>query len=123
MAKYFLLFFVVLNLVGFTKPAWADCASPTALEGEMIYNESQKNFQYCADTSWIRATPDAGSGSGGCSSPTGAEGEIIYNADQAIMQGCGGATWLPMGPPAPRWISVDNAKGYGRHTCGIKFDG
>lgn len=89
----------------------------------MIYNQTAKIFQYCAGTSWIRATPDAGTGSGGCANPAGTEGEIIYNQDYNIMQGCAGTTWLPMGPEASRWIYIDVSKGYGRHACGIKIDG
>jgi hypothetical protein len=78
--------------------ARAACTSPVAPVGKIIYNSSQKIFQYCANTAWVRMTAAPGTGSGGCTSPVRAEGAVIYNQTQGMMQGCAGNVWLGLSP-------------------------
>jgi hypothetical protein len=57
----------------FAASAWglvahADCTNPTGVEGDVIYNSTIKNLQFCNGTVWVNAAgiaPSAGGGGGG----------------------------------------------------------
>lgn len=109
-----------------TSHAYAACSSPSGEGGEIVYNSSQKVFQYCDDTDWVRMNQNAGTGAGGCSNPTAAEADIIYNEDHYVMQGCAGNTYQAFGPVGGNrdWLQVDvsNISITDRNGCGIKSD-
>lgn len=65
--------------------AHAACTNPAGDAGDIVYNNTQKIFQYCDDADWKRMNVTPGSGSGGCTNPTLAEGQMIYNADNRIL--------------------------------------
>jgi len=46
-----ILFCLVAGL--YATPAYAQCANPSGLAGEKIYNENYRVMQYCDDTNWI----------------------------------------------------------------------
>ena len=103
--------------------AQAQCASPAGTAGQIVYNSTNKLFQFCNDTSWVRMTMP-GSGSGGCSNPAVAEGQIVFNADQSMLQGCTGNVWRTVTPAGGASIRHWKEFAVGiYHGCGIKFDG
>lgn len=59
-----LLFCVAVMLTALMAPsrAYALCANPSGVEGEIVYNTTHKIVQYCDNTNWISM---AGGGSGG----------------------------------------------------------
>ncbi|MFN3827124.1 MAG: LamG-like jellyroll fold domain-containing protein [Micavibrio sp.] len=100
------------------QPVWAACSAPAGNAGDVVYNGTEKTFQYCNDTNWI-AMNQPGSGAGGCTNPSANEGDILYNQDHRVLQGCVGNVHKAMGPVegGDEWemVSVGNI-----HTCGIK---
>ncbi len=74
----------------------ASCSSPTANEGDMIYNSAHHMYQFCGGTSWQPMGPIGASGSG-CSNPTGSEADIIFNSAYNVMQYCNSSTWVAFG--------------------------
>lgn len=120
----FLAFMVTMGLSA--ENAYAVCTNPAGIAGEIVYNVTNNNFQYCNDTDWVRMNHVAGSGSGGCTNPTADEGGMIYNEDAAILQGCAGNVWVALSPPpgsnsgGGSWEQVSTT---GLHSCGIKSDG
>lgn len=110
---------LTVTLTGGSPSAWAACTSPSKAAGDIVYNASEKTFQYCSDTVW-KAMNLPGSGSGGCTNPARAEGEIIYNADHRVMQGCAGNVWRAIGDGgADEWVQMSVGLD---HSCGIKND-
>lgn len=95
-----LLFFaVVLSFTALSAwPAYAaggsGCSSPTAPEGQMIYNEEEQSIQYCDGDDWVQiagfSITDvcAGATKAGDNCPDGSvvvgtvDGEFIYTADE-----------------------------------------
>ena len=45
--------------------AMAACTAPNGAAGEVVYNETEKLFQYCDDTNWVRMNQQPGTGAGG----------------------------------------------------------
>lgn len=90
-----LCFLTILLLSSHT---YAACSNPLGTAGEINYNSSEKLFQYCDDTDWLRMNQIAGSGTGGCTNPTGNEGSIVFNVDHRVLQGCAGNSWQAFGP-------------------------
>lgn len=110
---------LTVTLTGGSPSAWAACTSPSKAAGDVVYNASEKTFQYCSDTVW-KAMNLPGSGSGGCTNPARAEGEIIYNTDHRVMQGCAGNVWRAIGEGGTdEWVQMSTGLG---HACGIKED-
>lgn len=110
---------LTVTLTGGSPSAWAACTSPSKAAGDIVYNASEKTFQYCSDTTW-KGMNTPGSGSGGCTNPARAEGEIIYNTDHRVMQGCAGNVWRAIGDGgADEWVQMSVGLG---HACGIKED-
>lgn len=103
--------------------AYAACASPAGAAGDIVYNQTQKKFQYCNDTDWIAMNPRPGSGAGGCTNPTLDEGKMVYNADARVLQGCAGNVHRAMGSVGGTIENQWNMITVGdRHVCGIKDD-
>ncbi|MGZ9108866.1 MAG: RCC1 domain-containing protein [Micavibrio sp.] len=102
-------------------PAAAACATPAGTAGTILYNSSEKIFQYCNDTSWMNMG-QPGTGSGGCASPTLNEGGMAYNADHRVMQGCAGNTHQAFGPVGGElgWRQIAAGSS---HSCGVKTNG
>ncbi len=102
--------------------AYAVCGSPTGNPGDIVYNQTEKIFQYCSDNVWKRMNAAPGSGSGGCTLPTLAEGGMVYNESQRVLQGCAGNVHRPFGPTGGvnAW---KNISGFGMQACGIKDNG
>ncbi len=48
--RYFLLIFI--GLLSFSGTVYADCATPTGVEGDQIYNSTHKVMQFCDGTNW-----------------------------------------------------------------------
>src|SRR5665213_1008374 len=68
-------------------PAYAACASPAGVEGQILYNSTYHVMQYCSNTGWnAMGATKAGAGGAGCSSPTGVEGQIMYNGSYHVLQ-------------------------------------
>lgn len=115
---------IVCTLIIILAPgqAHAVCGSPAGNPGDVVYNQTEKIFQYCADDEWKRMNIKPGAGAGGCTSPTVAEGQMAYNTDQRVLQGCAGNEHRPFGPVAGgvKWknISVGSS-----HTCGVRTGG
>ncbi len=115
---------IVFALIVMLAPgqARADCTFPAGTPGSIVYNQTEKIFQYCADNVWKSMNPLPGTGTGGCTAPNISEGKIIYNTDHRVMQGCAGNVHRPFGKVGGvnEWkdLSAGNA-----HTCGIKNDG
>lgn len=107
----------------FSAQGHAACSNPAGIEGQILYNSTQKLSQYCDDTNWIRMNPMPGSGSGGCTNPAANEGDIIYSEDNYVMQVCAGNVWQAMGPPGGNskgdWKQVNGGRGA---FCGIRSD-
>ena len=115
---------LVLLLGGGSNPAQAACATPAGMAGDIIYNASNKVFQYCNDTTW-KAMNIPGTGSGGCITPTIDEGHLTYNSDYRTLQGCAGSAQRSIGSSQNNvqtsgWIEISVG---GSHSCGIKSDG
>lgn len=103
------------------QPVWAACSAPAGNAGDVVYNGTEKTFQYCNDTNWI-AMNQPGSGAGGCTNPTANEGDILYNQDHRVLQGCVGNVHKAMGPVegGDKWVMTSQGL---LHGCGIKTDG
>lgn len=116
------LLLLVLLFTCISASAHADCTNPAYPEGKIFYSETEKLFQYCDGTNWIRMNLVPGSGSGGCNNPARGEGRIIYNADHRVMQACAGNVWRAMGPVGggAGWTEVSSG---GESGCGIQKDG
>lgn len=104
----------------------AACANPAGVKADIVYNSSQKVFEYCNDSNWVRMNPRPGSGTGGCANPSIEEGKMVYNADHRVMQGCAGNVWRALGAfntistGAQAWAVMASRWDY---SCGIKQDG
>lgn len=114
------LVLMTVFIAAFPRPADAACSNPTGIKADIVYNSSQKLFEYCNDTNWVRMNPRAGSGTGGCTNPAMDEGKMVYNADHRVMQGCAGNVWRAMGVPnTGNWLQMSTSVS---HVCGIKHD-
>ena len=119
---------LALTILFAAPAAHAACGSPAGDAGKIIYNSTQKIFQYCDDTNWKRMNITPGTGSGGCTNPTLSEGQMVYNADHRILQGCAGNVHRPFTPLKAaggviNWKQVSAGGGYDyTHACGIKSD-
>lgn len=108
------------------RAALAACSNPAGIKADIVYNSSQKLFEYCNDTNWVRMNPRAGSGTGGCTNPAMDEGKMVYNADHRVMQGCAGNVWRALGAfntvfsGSQAWQVLASSWDY---SCGIKQDG
>lgn len=121
--SYAVLLVFALTIVVSAKSAQAACSSPVGTAGSIIYNQTEKLFQYCNDTDWVRMT-SAGSGSGGCANPSVTEGELVYNTDYRVLQGCAGNVFRAAGPVGGSQLGGWKAVGIGGYgVCGIKRDG
>ena len=90
---------LAIMLCGGAQQAQAACATPVGAAADLVYNGTQKVFQYFDGTNWTRMnTP--GSGSGGCTTPTAAEGVMSYNADNRVVLGMCGTPWALSGARA-----------------------
>jgi len=92
---------LVLACLMAVRTAHANCASPTGVAGQIIYNHDHHVPQYCNGTKWLAFTVPVPGGGAGCTSPTGEEGRIIYNTDFGAMQYCNGTSWIGFGAAAP----------------------
>lgn len=90
-----LLAMALISLITLSHPAHA-CPNG-GVEGQMIYNATDKVMQYCDGTNWIGMNLP-GSGSGGCTNPTAEEGAIVFNAEYRVNQVCAGSIYMAMGP-------------------------
>lgn len=96
---FFLIFlFLSFHWMLMASPAYAACTTPDGGAGAIVYNGSEKFFQYCNGTEWIRMNQRPGAGAGGCVDPVLDEGKIAYNADHRVLQGCAGGEHIAMGP-------------------------
>lgn len=107
--------------------AHAVCSSPSGNAGDIIYNATQRIFQYCDDTNWKRMNILPGTGSGGCTSPTLPDGQMVFNADHRILQGCAGNVHRPFTPVkssggSVSWKMIATGGEEYSHACGIKTD-
>lgn len=120
------LVLMTMFIAAFPRPADAACSNPTGIKADIVYNSSQKLFEYCNDTNWVRMNPRAGSGTGGCTNPAMDEGKMVYNADHRVMQGCAGNVWRALGAfntvfsGSQAWQVLASRWDY---SCGIKQDG
>lgn len=117
-----------VHILTVSRPAQAACANPAGIAGDMVYNETSKQLQYCNDTAWIAMNLTPGSGSGGCvvGGDTLSEGTMIYNKDHRVLSVCTGSTVQALGPQggAMGWSFIDaGLSGHATGTCGIKNDG
>lgn len=119
----YLTLLLALICIGLPGVAKAACTSPSGAAGDIVYNTSEKYFQYCNDTNWVAMNAKPGSGAGGCTNPTLDEGQMAYNADNRVLQGCAGNIHVAMGPlgGANQWLQISMA--VQAHGCGIKHDG
>ncbi|MBI2234746.1 MAG: DUF1566 domain-containing protein [Micavibrio aeruginosavorus] len=93
----FLAALAVLPLCFASVDAYAACASPVGVEGEVIYNAAQNVPQICTGTVWVALGPLIPGASGtSCSNPAGPEGSVIYNAAVSKPQYCNGDNWIEM---------------------------
>ena len=115
---------IVFALIVMLAPgqARADCTFPAGTPGSIVYNQTEKIFQYCADNVWKSMNPLPGTGTGGCTAPNISEGKIIYNTDHRVMQGCAGNVHRPFGKVGGLNEWKDLSAGV-YHTCGIKNNG
>jgi hypothetical protein len=75
--------------------AYAQCASPAGIEGDIVYNGTFHVLQYCDNLNNWNAMGAAGPGAGGagCSTPAGIEGDTNYNKTYHMLEWCDGAIW------------------------------
>jgi len=95
------------------------CLAPKGFQGQMRYNETDKSFQFCNGTSWMRMGA-RGSGSGGCDSTVlgpQPEGHMYFNADYRVIQGCAGDTWVALGTQYPEPLTLDSSIGCTQPTA------
>lgn len=92
------LLMLVLPILFWGAPAFAQCANPVAAEGEIIYNAAYNVHQYCNGTAWVAfGALNPGAGGSGCGVPTGAEGDLLYNSAHHVLQYCDGDDWQAVG--------------------------
>lgn len=92
------LILFVFSVFLWSAPAFAQCASPTAAEGEIIYNTSYNVHQYCNGSDWIAfGALNPGAGGSGCSVPAGVAGDLMYNSSFHALQYCDGDDWKAVG--------------------------
>lgn len=102
--------------------AHAVCGSPSGNPGDIVYNQTEKLFQYCSDNVWRRMNTAPGSGTGGCTSPTLDEGQMVFNADHRVLQGCAGSIHRPMSAVGGvnKWLDI--SLGFSALSCGLRSD-
>lgn len=128
---FFLIFlFLSFHWMLMASPAYAACTTPDGGAGAIVYNGSEKFFQYCNGTEWIRMNQRPGAGAGGCVDPVLDEGKIAYNADHRVLQGCAGGEHIAMGPVGggvqTNWVHIVASKTANMQAsfmCGIKNNG
>ena len=114
---------LILAMLVSPSSARAACSSPAGGAGDIVYNGTQKLFQYCNGTDWTRMNLSPGSGAGGCVLPSGTvpEGQLIYHMDHRVLSGCAGNVERAMSAAGGKFgwkqVSVGSS-----HTCGIKSD-
>ncbi len=64
--------------------------------GDVQYNTTTNQMQYCNDAHWV-GMGKTGNGGGGCTSPTGVAGDMVYNTTHNVMQYCEGDSWVGIG--------------------------
>ena len=85
---------VFLLILSFTAPAYANCTSPTGVEGDIVYNAANNVPEVCTGSAWMAmGALNPAAGGSGCSNPAGVEGDIIYNGTFHILQYCDGDDW------------------------------
>ena len=93
-----ILILLVLPFLFWTIPAFAQCASPAAAEGDVIYNTSYNVHQYCNGSAWIAfGALNPGAGGSGCNAPAGIAGDLMYNSTHHVLQYCDGDDWKAVG--------------------------
>ena len=89
---------LVLPVLFCAAPAFAQCASPAASEGDIIYNTNYKVHQYCNGSAWVAfGALNPGAGGSGCGGPTGIAGDLMYNSAYHVLQYCDGDDWKAVG--------------------------
>ena len=76
----------------FTPQVFADCTSPTGLDGDMQWNSGSSRMQYCAGTAW-QSTADVNTAVG-CSSV----GKITYRSSEIDYCIGNAGTWYTTAP-------------------------
>ena len=99
--RYFTAIGLALFLMLTAGQARAACTSPSAAEGDIVYNEAYHMFQFCAGTTWTSFTEiNPGAGGSGCSNPSQPEGFMFYSNDYHVLQFCNGSNWIAVGGSA-----------------------
>ena len=121
MRKFLYSIALLIAVLPFTAgQARADCGTPSAVTGSVIYNTTEKVFQYCSDTVWVGMNAP-GTGAGGCAAPTLSEGQMVFNTDGRVLQGCAGSTHRAFGPPnGAEWVKISASV---NHACGVLNNG
>lgn len=73
------------------------CTGPTGRAGDIIYNTTTNQMQYCNAEQWIAMGPTGNGGAAGCSDPSGSAGDLLYNTSYSRMQYCEGDEWISVG--------------------------
>ncbi len=74
------------------------CSSPAGDPGDMFFNQTSRNLQWCDGAIWVAAGPSVVGVPTSCSSPPGAAGDILFNSTSGVMQYCDGSLWRAAHP-------------------------
>jgi len=97
------------------------CTNPTGRAGDITYNTSTNQMQYCNAEQWVAMGP-TGDGGAGCSNPGGAAGDIAYNTTYDRMQYCEGDEWIAIGSSSD-CANIGDTCGDGTVYVGLSPDG
>lgn len=98
------------------------CTNPTGRAGDMIYNTSTNQMQYCNAEQWVAMGP-TGDGGVGCNNPSGAAGDITYNTTYERIQYCEGDEWVSIGKNVPDCPNIGDTCDNGTIYVGLSPDG
>ncbi len=104
----------LLTLLALLLPvaAVADCTTPAAPAGKVIFNTTTKTMQYCNGTDWVNTGASVPAASQtGCSSPAGTAGTVTYNGTLGVIQFCNGENWVDTACAADRTLGGPGCTG------------
>lgn len=94
--------------------AFADCAGPAGVAGDMVYNKDHAVFQYCDGTDWFAAHQTVTPAGTDCTGPASPEGATVFNRDYRVLQGCARGNWVSFAPLPATVIDDTGLIGYWR---------